>query len=249
MLLVFLVHLRVPRVRSSGAFDGRQLLRMGCKVGARSRSNSRRAVVRRKLLLGVIAGSPRMLSLSGCRPNMCLMSSSLFSSGGVRVDSAVTTVVADVVHRALVHPRVVNVVDVVGVHVIQRRVVEKMPVVPSSTFITSTEVTEAIVDPTIEAYGRAPIAFIEKKSVAAPTPIARSPEVPGFRSHQPCARHPIVVGAVPSPVSRRPEIAVARADRLRIIGQRRRSYADPHPHGDLRGRRYRQRQEHCECEK
>ena len=29
LLLVFLVQLRVPRVRSAGAFDGRQFLRMG----------------------------------------------------------------------------------------------------------------------------------------------------------------------------------------------------------------------------
>ena len=114
LLLVFLVHLRVPRLSNSGAFDGRQLLRMGCKVGARSRGNCRRAVVRRKLLLGVIAGSVRMLSLSGYRPGMCLMSSSLFLSGGVRVDSAVTAVEADAVPRALVHPGVVNVVEVVG---------------------------------------------------------------------------------------------------------------------------------------
>jgi hypothetical protein len=47
LLLVFLVQLRVPRLGSGGAFDGRQLLRMDCGVGATSRSNWRRAVVRR----------------------------------------------------------------------------------------------------------------------------------------------------------------------------------------------------------
>ena len=65
LLLVFLVLFRVSRFSSSGAFDGRQIFRMACNVGARSRSNARRAVVRRKLLLGVIAGSPRMFSLGG----------------------------------------------------------------------------------------------------------------------------------------------------------------------------------------
>ena len=39
LLLVFLVQLRVPRVGSSGMFDGRQFLRMGCHVGAMSRDN------------------------------------------------------------------------------------------------------------------------------------------------------------------------------------------------------------------
>jgi len=84
---------------------------------------------------------------------MSIMSSSLFLGGGARLDPAVTAVVADVVPFALVHPCVVNVADFVGVHPIHRRVVEKMPVVPTSAFIAMTEVTEAIVDPTIEAYG------------------------------------------------------------------------------------------------
>jgi hypothetical protein len=124
---------------------------MGRKVGARSRSDWRRAVVRGKPLLGVIAGRVRMLSLSGYRPNMSATSSSLFFSRGARVDPAVTAVVADAVN-VLVHPRVVNVVDGVGVHAIHRRVVEKMPVVPAAAFITMTEVSEAIVDPAIETY-------------------------------------------------------------------------------------------------
>src|SRR5208283_379287 len=111
---------------------------------------------------------------------MCLMSSRLFFRGGVGVDSAGTAVEADAVPLALVHPGVVNVVEVVRVHAIIRRVVEKMPVVPASACITITEVTEAIVDPAVETYGRAPVAFIEKISAVAPTPIARSPEVPDF---------------------------------------------------------------------
>jgi hypothetical protein len=84
---------------------------------------------------------------------MSAMSSSLFFRRGARVDPAVTAVVADAV-SVLVHPGVVNVVDGVGVHAIHRRVVEKMPVVPASAFITMTEVSEAIVDPAIETYDR-----------------------------------------------------------------------------------------------
>jgi hypothetical protein len=80
---------------------------------------------------------------------MSIMSSGLFLRCGARVDPAVTAVVADVVN-ALVHPRVVNVAGNVDVHVVQRRVVEKMPIVPAPAFITMTEITEAIVDPTIE---------------------------------------------------------------------------------------------------
>ena len=70
--------------------------------------------------------------------------------------------------------------DDVGVHMIHRGVIEKVAVVPTSAFIAMTEVTEAIVDPAIETYRQAPVAFIEEKSVAAPGPIARSPEEPGL---------------------------------------------------------------------
>ena len=151
LLLVFLVQFGVPRVDRSGMFDGRQLLRMVCKVGAGRCGNWRCAVVRGKPLLGIIVGRIRMLSLSAYRRNMSIMSSSLFLSRRALVDPAVTTVVTDVA-RVLVHTCVVNIVDNVGVHVIYRRVVEKMPVVPAPAFITMTEVTVAIVDPTIETY-------------------------------------------------------------------------------------------------
>jgi len=148
LLLVFLVELRVPRVRS-GALDRRQLLRMGRKVGASGRDNCRCAAVGRNPLLGVIVSRPRMLGLSGYRSDMSSQCSSLFFRSGARVDPAVTAVVADAV-SGLVHPRVVNIVDGVGVHAIHRCVVEKMPVLPASAFITMAEVPEAIVDPAIE---------------------------------------------------------------------------------------------------
>src|SRR5689334_6373546 len=99
----------------------------------RSRGNWRRAVVRRKPLLGVSTGSKRMLSLKGCRPNMPVTTGSLFLSRGARVDPAVTAVVTDAVAGVPIHTCVVNVVHV-DVHVIQPRVVEETPVLPASAF-------------------------------------------------------------------------------------------------------------------
>src|ERR1039458_5552591 len=190
---------------------------MGCNVRARRCSNRRRAVVRGNPLLGVIVGRPRMLSLSGYGRNMPIMSGRFFLRRGPFVDPAVTSIVANMV-RVLVHPRVVNVVDDALVHMIHGRVVEKMPVLPAPAFITMAEVTEAIVDPAIETYGRAPVAIIENESATAPTPIARSPEKPGFRSQYPCARHPIIF-SVPCPIPWRPDITVAGANRLIVNGQ------------------------------
>ncbi len=122
---------------------------MDRKVGASSRSHRRRAAVRGKALLGVVAGRPGMLSLSRYRSNMPRMSSRLFFGVSARVDSAVTAVVAGAVRR-LVHSGVVNVVDDIGVDPIHRGVVEKMPILPASAFITMPEVSKAIVDPAVE---------------------------------------------------------------------------------------------------
>jgi len=74
----------------------------------------------------------------------------LLEPSGAR-DPAVATVVTDAA-RVLVHTCVVDIVDNIGVHVVHRRVVEEMSVLPASAFITMTEVTVAIVDPTIETY-------------------------------------------------------------------------------------------------
>ena len=159
---------------------------------------------------------PRMLSLLGYRPTTFATSGSLLFGSGARVDPAVAAVVADAVNP-LVHSGVVNVVDGVGVHAVHRRVVEKPPVFPAAAFITITEVSKAIVDATIETYRQAPVAFIEHESVAAPTPVAWSPQVPGFGSHHPCARYPVIL-AIPSPISGRPHITVAGADGLLVDG-------------------------------
>src|SRR5580658_6234184 len=145
LLLVFPIQLRVPRIRSGRPFDWRQFLRMGRDAGSSGRSHWRRAVVHGKPLLGVIAGRPRMLSLSGYSRDMAATSSRLFLGRGTSVYTAATSVETDAVHP-LVYPCVVYVVDDIGVHAIQRRVVEEMSVFPTTTFITITEVSEAVVD-------------------------------------------------------------------------------------------------------
>ena len=77
LLLVFLVRLRIPRVRSC-ASDRRQLIRMDRGVGASGRRRWRGTMVRRKFLLRTIMGRPLMLRLSRHRPNMFTAGSGLF---------------------------------------------------------------------------------------------------------------------------------------------------------------------------
>jgi len=183
-----------------------------------------------------------MLSLSGYGRNMSLVSRSLFLRRGTSVNPAVAAVVADVVDLALVHPGVVNVVDRVDVHVIHSGVVVKMPVVPASALVATTEITVAIVDPAVETYVRSPVTWIEKKPAAAPTPIVRGPEVADLRSQHPCSRYPVIAAISPSPVPRSPDIAVAGAKRLVVDGQCRRR--DSNGYADLRERR-RRHEWHC----
>src|ERR1700730_18254704 len=187
-----------------------------------------------------------MLSLHGYGRDMPLMRGSLFFTCRTCVYPTVAAVVADAVNRGRVdHCCVVYVVDDRGVYVVHRTVVVKPSVVPSSAFITVTEVTVAIADPTIETYMRTPVAIIENEFSATPTPIAWRPKQTDFRSDHPRTGHPVVIIITPSPIPRCPEITVAGANRLLVDGQLRR--ADGNRYADLCGRSRRQRQ-HYECE-
>src|SRR5713226_7421735 len=152
-----------------------------------------------------------MLSLPAYWRDMPLMCGSLFFTLRTRVYPTIAAVVADAVNRRIVvdHRCVVNVVDVRDVHVGHRTVVVKPSAVPSSAFITATEITVAIADPAIETYMRTPVAVIENKAAATPTPVAWGPKQTDLRSDHPRARHPVVIIVRISPVPRCPEITFA----------------------------------------
>ena len=97
-----------------------------------------------------------------------------------------------------------------------------MPVVPTSAFVAFSKITEAIIDPAVETYLRTPVAVIEKKTFAAPTPIPWSPQETDFRRHHPCARHPVIIVEVVAvgPVAGCPNVTVPRTKRLLIDRQR-----------------------------
>ncbi len=195
----------------------------------RRRSDCWCAMIHGSPLLRIRARSLRMLSLNRYRRNMLLTRRHLFFRPWTHTDSAIAAVVANPVHRGAVdHRGVVNVVNDCDVHVVYRTVVEKVSVVPTSTFVTFAVVTVAVTDPTIESDVRTPVAIIEDISVAAPTPVGWSPQKTDFRSHHPCTRHPVIVVEVVgiSPVARCPEITIARTKRLLVNRQFRRGEAD-----------------------
>ena len=150
---------------------------------------------------------------------MLLMGHRLFLSRWTPVDPTVAAVVTDPVHCGVVdHRGVVNIVNLGDVDVVHRTVVVKLSVLPASAFIAVTKVSVAVTDPAIETYLRTPVAIIEDLSVADPTPIGWSPEQTGFRSHYPCARHPVVIVVGVGPVPGCPEITIAGTKRLLVDG-------------------------------
>src|SRR5258706_15210943 len=105
-----------------------------------------------------------MLSLNRHRRQMSRASRRLLSRRWTPIDPTVAPVIADAVYRGLVdHRRVVNIVNDGNVHVIHRTVVKEAHVLPTSTFIAFTEITESVNDPAIETYLRHQQASVEEK--------------------------------------------------------------------------------------
>src|SRR5258708_10345267 len=97
---------------------------------------------------------------------------SLFLRSRMGLDSAIAAVVADVVHVVVDYRCVVNVVDLSNVYIVHRTVIEEASVLPTSAFITLTEIAETVTDPAVETYLRAPVTLVKKKTFPAPAPIA-----------------------------------------------------------------------------
>src|SRR5208337_4157296 len=185
-----------------------------------------------------------MPGLIGYRRDMPVARRRLFFGPRTAVNSTVAAVVADAVHVVVDHGSVVDVVNLSDIDVVHRTVVEEVVVVPTPAFVTLTEIAKPVTDPAVETHVWSPIAFMEKESVAFPTPPGWSPQETDFRRQHPCARHPVVVidVVVVGPVAGCPNVAVTRAKRLLVDGQRRRTDGDGH--ADLRERCRRQAQHH-----
>ena len=220
-------------------FERRQFLGMDRDTGAGSRDDGRRAVVGGKPLLRGVAGRPRVLILDVHARSMLATTGGVFLRRGAGVESAASPVVADVADSRRVDSRVVDIMKNPSVHVIQGRVIEEVPSVPTPALVTVTEVPVAIVDSSVETNGCAPVAFIEGESAATPAPVSGSPKETDVGRHHPGARYPVVV-AVPSPIAGRPDVAVAGTGGLLVSGQFR--WRDCYGSGDLRERWRRQKE-------
>src|SRR6266851_3108585 len=117
-----------------------------------------------------------MLSLYGRWRNVSLSFGRLFFWPRASTDSALTSVVAHVVHCDVIDDDHL-VVDIPHVrHVVYGSVVEKGSVVPISAVIADTTVAEAVINAAIESDMRTPVALMKNEDAIAPAPITRGPE-------------------------------------------------------------------------
>ena len=177
---------------------------------------------------GIAAGFLNLLLLRGDRRNSIAAGDGFVFGSGTGIHAAFAAVVADANDVCVVvdDGGAIDDVDDVDVHVVDRAVVEKVALLPATTVIAVAEIPIAVIDAAVKAYVRAPIAFIENKAHAIPAPVGRSPEITGSRGHNPCARDPVIIAGVPSPVAGNPDKAFLWAGWLDVDRKRGRSKAD-----------------------
>jgi hypothetical protein len=161
-----------------------------------------------------------MLLLYRSAFNMMLpFSSHFFGARSLRY-TAPPTVIADAIYRHVIDDRLVVHPDVRDVHVVYCTVVGEATMIPIAAFITMADVSETIIHSAIESNVRTPISGMPQVGAASPSPIAWCPEKTNLGGHDPCARNPIIAVITICPITRRPDITVTGAKRLRINRQR-----------------------------
>ena len=174
----------------------------------------------------------RMLSLSGNGRKMSLPPCGVLRGACANFDAPMATVVTDsVVVVGMFVPGVIDIVNVSVIHVVYGAVIEEVSIVPTAAVITPAPVAETVVDPAIEAYGSAPVAFVKAVSTVSSTPVARRPKKTLFGRHYPRARHPVIIGnaVVIRPVTRGPQITITGTIGLLVDEQGRRVKRDGYP--------------------
>jgi len=170
-------------------------------------------------LVAVSACLGHMLFLGRGERSVLLPGEPFLCSVWARVDAAMATVIADVggVHDDCL---LIDVPDDVDVHIVHAGVIEKVAASPVTASVAGADVTETVVNSAVEADLRTPISSIPKVGAVGPTPVAGRPEQTRCGRFDPCAGHPKITAVVAvAPITRRPDIAFTRANRLRVNGQ------------------------------
>src|ERR1700687_3910159 len=187
-------------------------------------------------ILAIFTGHMLVLALHRQGRLMPLVHCAFILPRRTRLNPAASAVVANcpaVVHD---HSSVINIPHIGDAHIGHGTVVVNLSSAPFPAVKSLARVSESIVDSTVEADVRSPVACVPQVKPISPTPVSRRPQHANGCYH-PGAGHPVVaVIIVPSPVARRPEIARAGTDGLCVNRQWRRPHANRDAHGDLRKR-------------
>src|SRR5260370_39389234 len=159
-----------------------------------------------------------MLRLRCQRRPMRLARKRFLLPRGTHVDTA-GAVVAHVPRVVDDHGAAVDVRHIGHVHVGHRAVVEEAAASPFSAAKTYSAVSEAVVDPAVEAHIRSPTASVPTVESTRESPVTWSPQH-AHRRHHPRPGDPVIaVVVIPRPITRPPQIARTGTDELRIYRQ------------------------------
>jgi hypothetical protein len=144
-------------------------------AGPCSRSNCRLSVIHRRQQLPVAGRRSFVLGLFRRRFDMALMRRRLFGRRSMGLDSTLAAIESDMVvvddHRF-----VVDVGHVDRGHIVHATVVIERSASPVASLVPDAAVPEAIVDASIEANRRPPVAGVPGIDSASPTPISGCPK-------------------------------------------------------------------------
>jgi hypothetical protein len=140
----------------------------------------------------------------------------------VSFHSAAAAVIADPIPPLARDRVIINIVNHGTVYVRRGLVIVQVPMVPIGAVVPAARVTVAIVDAPVVADVRRPISSMPAIVAIFRSPPGGRPESSYVRRQDPGGWNPVEAGACVIPVAGRPNVIVAGAGRLLIIGQRRR---------------------------
>src|SRR5580704_2489000 len=210
----------------SGVSRNHRSDRFALRDGLGRCKNGRAPMIDGGKLLAVLCCFLPMLQLRGHRRNPLLTSCGDFRRQRPPRDTA-WPVVTGAINRGVVdggvvdddgigHRAVIN-LNVGDVHIVDGTVIVETISVPVPALVANTYVAEPIVNAAIVADMPAPKAVVVAILAANKSPISWCPEEAHLRRLSPGARYPVVALRSIAPISGCPQIAIARAVRLRIL--------------------------------
>jgi hypothetical protein len=136
-----------------------------------------------------------------------------------RIDSAMASVVTGPSYLNTRHGRFIKVMNHCNIYISCCAVIEDSAMIPIGAIITTARISETVVDAAIKTDVGCPVAGVPDIDAILITPPWRRPKRADPWRHHPRPRNP-VVSTRPRPVTRRPDVIVAWAGRLAVLGKR-----------------------------